>query len=174
MSTRLYEGMFLFDANESARRWAELEERVESIFSKNDAKIQYAERWPDQRLAYEINGVRKGTHYLTYFTAPPENVQQIRRDSELTEDIMRVLVLHEEGLEDEMARRKELAEKRKSDASARAEAAEAEAAEAPADAGSTDDAPVAESAESEGSDDAPAEAPASDADAGEESETDRS
>ena len=125
MAERLYEGMFLFDANETARRWSELESRVEAILTKNDAKLEYSERWPDQRLAYEIKGARKGTYYLTYFMAPPGNVQQIRRDSELTEDILRVLVLHEEGLDEEMAKRRDLTKARKEDEARRA-------AEAPA------------------------------------------
>lgn len=112
---RLYEGMFLFDANQTVRRWAELEDRVHQIFQKNEASLQYSERWPDQRLAYEINGCRKGTHFLTYFKADPSRIAQIRRDTELSEDILRVLILHEEGLEQEMDSRRKAAERRASD-----------------------------------------------------------
>lgn len=152
---RLYEGMFLFDSNQTVRRWAELEDRVQQIFQKNEASIEYSERWPDQRLAYEINGVRKGTYFLTYFKAEPGSIQQIRRDTELTEDIVRVLILQEEGLEKEMATRKKAAERRASEpapapveaappAPAAAEAAPA-AEEAPAaEAVSTDAAPAAD------------------------------
>ncbi|MCA8961110.1 MAG: 30S ribosomal protein S6 [Planctomycetes bacterium] len=124
MTERLYEGMFLFDANQTARRWSELESRVGTILSKNGAELRYAERWPDQRLAYEIQGARKGTYYLTYFTAPPQSIQQIRRDSELTEDILRVLVLHEEGLDAEMERRRVMTEARKREEASRPAPAE--------------------------------------------------
>ena len=142
---RLYEGMFLFDANESARRWSELEGRVGAILQKNGAEVQYAERWPDQRLSFEIQGARKGTYYLTYFNASPDNIQSIRRDAELTEDILRVLIIHEAGLEDEMASRKEVAARRAAaPPPPRAEETEATAA------GSGDgvDAPKSEAAES--------------------------
>lgn len=170
MTERLYEGMFLFDANESARRWTELETRVESILSKNDAKLKYTERWPDQRLAYEIKGARKGTYYLTYFTAPPGNVQQIRRDSELTEDILRVLVLHEEGLDQEMEQRRQMAVTRKEDEARRAaERAAAPVAEESADAtaAASDDAPAAETTGDAPAADAPAAEVTADAPAAE-------
>lgn len=133
---RLYEGMFLFDANQTVRRWAELEDRVHQIFQKNDASLQYSERWPDQRLAYEIKGCRKGTHFLTYFKADPSRIAQIRRDTELSEDILRVLILHEEGLEQEMESRRKVAERRASEPAPAAAATPDEPAE---DRGSRDD-----------------------------------
>ena len=51
MSGNLYEGMFLFDANETARDWAALEGHVGTLLTKHEAAIEYAERWPDQRSA---------------------------------------------------------------------------------------------------------------------------
>ncbi|MFN0057264.1 MAG: 30S ribosomal protein S6 [Planctomycetota bacterium] len=112
MSERLYEGMFLFDANESSKRWSDLESHVGSLLQKHSAKLEYTERWPDQRLAYEVGGARKGTYYLTYFSAPPERVKDIRRDAELSEDILRLLIISEPGLEQEMKDRRESSERR--------------------------------------------------------------
>ncbi len=112
MVERLYEGMFLLDANETAKDWSELESHVKTLLSKNQARLEYGERWPDQKLAYEIKGVRKGTYYLTYFRAATERIADLRRDVELSEHILRLLVVQEEFLEEEMERRREAAARR--------------------------------------------------------------
>lgn len=103
---RLYEGMFLLDSNLAVKDWAGLEAHIQEILKKNRAEVQYAEKWPDRRLAYEVKGCKKGTYYLTYFQAPPEAIKEIERDSSLSERILRVLIIQERGLEREMERRK--------------------------------------------------------------------
>ena len=118
---RLYEGMFLLDANETAKRWSELESHIGTLLNRNEGEIQYAERWPTQKLAYDVKGVRKGTYYLTYFTAPPEKIADLRRDAELSEHIMRLLVIQEDWLHEEMTRRRDVSALRE----AKAEAAKA-------------------------------------------------
>lgn len=95
---RLYEGMFLFDSNLASRDWPGLENHVQDLFAKHDAELVYSERWPDRKLAYEIRGCKKGTYYLTYFRAPPGAIPGLRRDSELSERIVRLLVLYDEEL----------------------------------------------------------------------------
>lgn len=112
MSGRLYEGMFLLDANETARDWSALENHIQQLLTKHQAHVEYSERWPDQRLAYDVKGVRKGTYYLTYFRAPPETISDLRRDVELSEQILRFLVIREDWLEAEMQRRQEAAARR--------------------------------------------------------------
>ncbi|MFQ5653916.1 MAG: 30S ribosomal protein S6, partial [Planctomycetota bacterium] len=112
MTERLYEGMFLLDANEASKGWSELEGHIDSILTRNSARLELAERWPDQRLAYDIKGVRKGTYYLTYFRAPPDRISEIRRDAQLSERILRLLVIHEDFLEQELERRREVAARR--------------------------------------------------------------
>ena len=51
---RLYEGMFLFDANVAGRDWPGLEKHVQDLLGRHDAELEYAERWPDRKLAYEV------------------------------------------------------------------------------------------------------------------------
>ena len=143
---RLYEGMFLLDANETAKRWSELESHIGTLLNRNEGQIQYAERWPTQKLAYDVKGVRKGTYYLTYFTAPPDKIADLRRDAELSEHILRLLVIQEDWLEQEMTRRREASALREAKAepakaseesepeAAKSDAAPGEAAEASAEA----------------------------------------
>ncbi|MBI4600346.1 MAG: 30S ribosomal protein S6 [Planctomycetes bacterium] len=97
-ATKLYEGMFLFDSNLAAKDWPGLERLVQEILHKSSAELVYSERWPDRKLAYDIKGCKKGTYYLTYFKAPPHALKTIERDSLLSEKVLRVLILYDEGL----------------------------------------------------------------------------
>ena len=62
---KLYEGLFLLDANEAARSWSDMESHIGSLLTKNEAKLEYSERWSDRKLAYPVDGVTKGTYYLS-------------------------------------------------------------------------------------------------------------
>jgi ribosomal protein S6 len=95
---KLYEGMFLFDSNLAGKDWPGLERHVQDVLEKNSAEMVYSERWPDRKLCYEIKGAKKGTYLLTYFRAPPQAIQGISREVELSERILRILVLYDAGL----------------------------------------------------------------------------
>ena len=143
LTERLYEGMFLLDSNEAAKGWSDLESHVTGMVEKHSGKLQHSERWPDQRLATEIKGVKKGTYFLTYFTAPTDQIAGLRRDVELSDRILRFLVIQEDFLEEEMQRRKDQA-KRRAEQPAPAPTPPPAAKEAPAE-----EAPAAEAAPAE-------------------------
>lgn len=141
-TNKLYEGMFLFDSNLAGRDWPGLESHVQELLTKNGAELVYSERWPDRKLSYEIKKCRKGTYYLTYFRAPPTAIQGLKRDTELSERILRLLVLYDEALVEECDKRvrrevrgsPEEIEQLREQALARAQAADAERGKAAADA----------------------------------------
>jgi ribosomal protein S6 len=98
--------MFLLDANLALKDWAGLEAHIQDILKKNGAELVYSEKWPERRLAYDIKGCKKGTYYLTYFNAPPGAIRPIEHDCQLSERILRILIIQEKGLDREMERRK--------------------------------------------------------------------
>lgn len=104
-SLKLYEGMFLFDSNLAAKDWPGLERHVQEILQKNSAELVYSERWPDRKLCYDIKGVKKGTYLLTYFRANPNGVNALQREAQLSERILRLLVVYDEGLESDCQKR---------------------------------------------------------------------
>lgn len=148
MTERLYEGMFLLDSNEAAKGWSDLESHVTGMVEKHSGKLQHSERWPDQRLATEIKGVKKGTYFLTYFTAPTDQIAGLRRDVELSDRILRFLVIQEDFLEEEMQRRKDQA-RRRAEQPAPAPTPPPAAKEAPAEEAPAAEAPAAEAAPAE-------------------------
>ena len=97
-SQKLYEGMFLFDSNLAAKDWTILERHVQEILQKNSAELVYSERWPDRKLCYDIKGAKKGTYLLTYFKAAPSSVHAVQREAQLSERILRLLVVYDEEL----------------------------------------------------------------------------
>jgi len=105
LAEKLYEGMFLFDANLAGKDWPGLEQHVHELLKKHGAKLEYSERWPDRKLAYEIGRSKKGTYYLTYFKSEAEGVAGLERDCQLSERILRLLVLYDPTLVEDCRRR---------------------------------------------------------------------
>ena len=122
---KLYEGLFLFDANLAAKDWPGLEKHIDDLLTKNEAKMVYSERWPDRKLAYEVKGCRKGTYLLTYFNAPGPAITALHRDVQLSERVLRLMVLQNEYIEEVLETHKTRQAERDA---ARAEKAAAESA----------------------------------------------
>ncbi len=94
---RIYEGMFLIDVG-LANDWSRAEAVIQRIIDRAEAQLLFCQKWDERRLAYEIAGRRRGVYVLTYFKAPAENIGTIERDVQLSENILRVLVLQKNQL----------------------------------------------------------------------------
>jgi small subunit ribosomal protein S6 len=90
---KLYEAMFLVDSAEAATEWEGVTAAIKNILEKAEADIVSIRKWDDRKLAYEINGKGKGTYILCYFRAEGSKLRDIERDIQLSERIMRVLIL---------------------------------------------------------------------------------
>jgi small subunit ribosomal protein S6 len=129
---KLYEGLFLVDSGEAAADWDGINKAIEKVLARGDADVVSIKKWDERRLAYDINSKSRGTYILTYFRGDPTKVAAIERGVQLSEQIMRVLILrtdrmNKEDLEKDtpamMAERTEAVAK--TEAAARAKAAEA-------------------------------------------------
>lgn len=127
MTERLYEGMFLVDSAEATRDWDDVEAHLRGLIEKHGGAIEYSERWPEQRLAYEVNGCKRGVYYLSYFRSDSQSITPLRADVELSDRVLRMMVVQEDFTSTEMDRRREMADRR---AVRAAEAAEKAAAAA--------------------------------------------
>jgi len=96
---RTYEGLFLLDAGqpdfEAASR------PVRGLLERYQADILSIKPWDERRLAYEIQGRRRGLYVLTYFAVDPAHMSEIEHDCELSEQILRSMILHKEALTQE-------------------------------------------------------------------------
>ena len=98
---RLYEALFLVDSVEAASDWDGVNESVKKVLTKVEADIVSIRKWDERPLAYEINGKKRGTYLLVYFNADSSKISVIERDVQLSERIMRVLILRGDHLTEE-------------------------------------------------------------------------
>src|SRR6516165_6420498 len=78
MPANVYECMFLLDTNKVAGDVPAAAKQLHAILERNQAEVLASRPWDERRLAYPINGHKKGLYYLTYFrtearTSPPSN-----------------------------------------------------------------------------------------------------
>jgi len=98
---KLYEGMFLIDSAEAARDWDGIIELVTKMLTKADAEIVSLRKWDERPLAYTIRRCARGTYILAYFRAGGQKIHEIERDVQLSERVMRVLILRADHLTEE-------------------------------------------------------------------------
>ena len=90
---RKYEGMFLVDSALATGNWNGVVENIETVLKRANAEVLSLKKWDDRRLCYPVAGVSRGTYILTYFNADPSSISGIERDVQMSEEILRVLVL---------------------------------------------------------------------------------
>ena len=98
---KLYEGMFLVDSAKAAANWDAVITTIKNILEKAKADIISIRKWDERRLAYEIKGKSRGTYILCYFKSDGEKIRDIERDVQLSEQILRVLILSAEHMTQE-------------------------------------------------------------------------
>jgi small subunit ribosomal protein S6 len=93
MPANVYECMFLLDTNKVAGDVPAAAKQLHAVLERNHAEVLASRPWDERRLAYPINGHKKGLYYLTYFRSEGKNIVGIERDCALTEVILRTLIL---------------------------------------------------------------------------------
>ena len=101
VANKLYEGMFLVDSVETESDWEGVNKTIKKVLKKAKADIVSLEKWDSRRLAYGVDGKNRGTYILCYFEAPGEGIKEIERSVQLSESIMRVLILSAERMSKE-------------------------------------------------------------------------
>lgn len=95
LAEKLYEGMFLLDSGQYAADPDGLSQAVCDLLEKAGATVVAHRPWQDGRLAYEIEGRRRGLHYLTYFRMESTQVESLNRACRLNDNILRHLVIQQ-------------------------------------------------------------------------------
>ncbi len=92
-----YEVMYVIDAalEDSAR--VELIDRFSDLVKKNGGEIDRVDEWGKRRLAYAINYKTEGYYVLMYIKAPSELPKELERNFQISDKILRSLVIRYEG-----------------------------------------------------------------------------
>lgn len=64
--------------------------RVDKIITDNKGVIKDHNAWLTRKLSYPIKHIRQGIFMLTHFNMEGDNINKIRREMEIDEDILRV------------------------------------------------------------------------------------
>jgi small subunit ribosomal protein S6 len=90
---KLYEGMFLVDSGRFATDSKGASDQIVGMLEKCGGKVVAHRPWQDGRLAYSVNGHRKGLHYLVYFGMPGSGIRDLNRACKLSDLIVRHVVI---------------------------------------------------------------------------------
>ncbi len=88
-----YEAMYIIDTamEEEARKG--VVEKFSAIVTDNGGTITSIDEWGKRRLAYPIEKKNEGYYVLMHFEAAPELPRELERNFQISEDIMRYLVI---------------------------------------------------------------------------------
>jgi small subunit ribosomal protein S6 len=96
---RLYEIMVLYDPSDASKDWDGLVTALQGHIDKFEGETVSLDQWADNRkLAYELNGLRRGSYLTGYFHVSPEHVHDFERSLQLDEKIVRHLLVKHEKL----------------------------------------------------------------------------
>lgn len=98
---KLYEGMFLVDSAKAASDWDGINAAIKKILDKAKAEIVSIRKWDDRKLAYDIRSVSRGTYLLCYFRVDSQQIRDIEKAVQLSEKIIRVLILNTDQMAQE-------------------------------------------------------------------------
>lgn len=96
MADNVYEGMFLLDSNKYASNPEGTTKSVLGILEKNGATILASRPWQDGKLAFPIDGHKKGLYFLAYFKMDGVSLPEVNRSCKLNESVIRQLILQVE------------------------------------------------------------------------------
>jgi small subunit ribosomal protein S6 len=93
LAQHVYEAMFILDSNRYARDAAGTVATIPAAIEQFGGTMLASRLWEERRLAYPINGQRKGTYWLTYFKLAGDQVTPLNRQIQLNEAVLRSLML---------------------------------------------------------------------------------
>ena len=93
MAENVYEGLFILDSNRYAKDPGGVSGKIPEIIEAEGGEVLASRLWAEQKLAYPINGHRKGTYWLTYFRIDAQKLTALNRTVRLNTNILRNLIL---------------------------------------------------------------------------------
>jgi len=93
LSDNVYEGMFILDSTRYGRDPDTVSGRMSQMIEEDGGEVLVSRMWEERRLAYPIQGHRKGIYWLTYFRLDSKRLAVLEEKCKLSQAILRVLFL---------------------------------------------------------------------------------
>lgn len=124
--TRQYEVMFLVSQS-AAADFNGLIEHINELLGRAHAEVVAMKKWDERRLAFEVNKQKRGVYILAYIRCDTQDVAHLERDCNISERILRCMILEAEHLTEEEMKSADAREELRVEARLRAERAAKEA-----------------------------------------------
>lgn len=85
--------MHILDSNRYARDPSGVQESVDSTVTEFEGEILVSRLWNEQKLAYLVDGHRKGTYWLSYIRIEGSRLVEMERAFQLNDNVLRSLTL---------------------------------------------------------------------------------
>jgi small subunit ribosomal protein S6 len=85
--------MFILDSGRYGRDPEGISGQVLQLIQQFGGEVLVSRLWEERRLAYPIEGQRKGTYWLTYFRINGERLDELKRQYQVNDNILRFLIL---------------------------------------------------------------------------------
>jgi len=95
---RPYEGLFLVEEGKATEAPQEVNDHIHGLLDRHGAKVEKFEKWISGRLAYEVDGKKRGTYFIVNFEAEPAQVDALRKDCGLSPIVLRTMILRKENV----------------------------------------------------------------------------
>lgn len=93
MALNVYENMVIFDSNKYAQDPGGVSATISSLVAKFGGEVLVSRLWNEQKLAYPMDGHRKGTYWLTYMRLDSLKLEEFNRQLTIDETVLRNLTL---------------------------------------------------------------------------------
>ncbi|MDA7950723.1 MAG: 30S ribosomal protein S6 [Pirellulaceae bacterium] len=93
MAENVYEALYLVDSNRYAQDPNGVADSLTEMVEKLNGEILASRLWSERRLAYAVNGHRKGTYWLMYFRMDSQDLTKHDRACQLNDNILREMIL---------------------------------------------------------------------------------
>ena len=96
----LYEALFLVSQAALASDAEGTTAHVQEMLDRAEAETLDLRQWDERKLAYPIEGQKRGTFLISYFKARPTQIANIERDCNLSEQVLRVMFVRADHMGD--------------------------------------------------------------------------
>lgn len=94
---RLYEVVYIFDASLDEDAVTRKLERFHDLLAGENGEVKAVDHWQARQLAYPVKGRTTGYYVVAQVTADPADLAEFERLLKLDDDLMRYLVVLNEG-----------------------------------------------------------------------------
>jgi small subunit ribosomal protein S6 len=94
---KTYEALLLVEPTVAAKEWTRVPEEVDRIVKRHGAAVLSVVKFGERKLAFPVRKSNRGSYVVAYFSSPEKELGKIKADFQLSEIVMRSLILAHAG-----------------------------------------------------------------------------